>query len=82
MTKETKNFIETYKLNKAELETLKTENIEDIVEKVANLEEEIFEKVFEYFDKWLFGEAPKARFNYWLKKAGLTEAEANIWATL
>lgn len=46
---------------------------------VAELSDEQFEKMYEAYDKWLFGETSKSRFNYWLKKTGLTLEEWEVW---
>ena len=81
MTELTKMIINRYEWNEDELNVLNTVGYEVIAEKVRNLDDNTFEKVDTYFEAWLFGECPKARLNYWLKKANLTEAEYNIWKT-
>lgn len=52
---------------------------EEISEILASVSDEVFEKLIYWFDKWVFGEAPKARANYWLKKVGITEDEFWLW---
>lgn len=55
---------------------------EEISEILAKVSDEVFEKLNYWFDKWVFGEAPKARVNYWLKKVGITEDEYWIWQAM
>jgi hypothetical protein len=55
---------------------------EEISEILANVADEVFEKLNYWFDKWVFGEAPKARANYWLNKVGITEDEYWMWQAM
>ena len=55
---------------------------EEISEILANVADEVFEKLNYWFDKWAFGEAPKARANYWLHKVGITEDEYWKWQAM
>ena len=55
-------------------------NINEINTIIANMEDKTFEKLNYWFDQWFFEKAPKARFNYWLKKAGITEEEYWMWS--
>ena len=52
---------------------------EEISEILANVSDEVFEKLNYWFDEWVFGKAPKARVNYWLKKVSITEDEYWMW---
>ena len=53
--------------------------LEEVKEILSNAEETAFDKLVEWNDKWQFGEAPKARVNYWLKKIGITFEEWQLW---
>ena len=55
---------------------------EEISEILANVADEVFEKLSYWFDEWVFGEAPKARVNYWLNKVGITEEEYWMWQAM
>ena len=55
---------------------------EEISEILANVADEVFEKLNYWFDKWAFGEAPKARANYWLNKVGITEDGYWMWQAM
>ena len=55
---------------------------EEISEILANATDEVFEKLNYWFNEWVFGEAPKARANYWLKKVGITEEEYWFWQAM
>lgn len=55
---------------------------EEISEILASVADEVFEKLNYWFDAWVFGEAPKARANYWLKKVGITEDEYWMWQAM
>ena len=33
-------------------------------------------------DEWFSGSAPKARFNYWLRKVGISEDEYWMWSAM
>lgn len=48
------------------------EQISDIL---CSIPDEWFDKLNHWFDEWFFGSAPKARFNYWLRKVGISEDE-------
>jgi len=77
----TSYLIKYYKWSEKELELLETIGYETISQKMSDLDEETFDKVTEYFEKWLLGEVRKDRLNYWLKKTNLTVEELNIWMT-
>lgn len=81
MSNTTRYLLNNYKWNSEELEVLNTIGYEGVNDKVVNLDDNIFNKVDELFEAWLFGECPKAKLNYWMKKANLTDAEWNIWKT-
>ena len=55
---------------------------EEISEILASVADEVFEKLSYWFDEWVFGNAPKARVNYWLNKVGITEEEYWMWQAL
>ena len=48
----------------------------------AAMDDTTFDKVTDYFTGWILRENPKARFNYWAKKAGVTEEMVNIYLTI
>lgn len=53
--------------------------LEEIKNIAVNSSNEAFEKLTYWYYEWLFGSAPKARVNYWLKKVGLTLEEWELW---
>ena len=55
---------------------------EEISEILVNVTDKVFEKLNYWFDEWVFGEAPKTRVNYWLKKVGITEEEYWLWRAM
>lgn len=55
---------------------------EEISEILASATDEVFEKLNYWFTEWMFGKAPKARANYWLKKVGITEDEYWLWQAM
>lgn len=81
-TRTNAEIINTYDWNEEELKVLQTENIETLMQKVADLDEKVFQMVTETFTGWLLGENTRKKFRYWLKKSGLSEAELNIWCTI
>jgi hypothetical protein len=46
------------------------------------MDDNTFDHIDKYFNAWLMGEAPKARLNYWIKKAGVTVEMVNIYFTV
>ena len=48
------------------------EQISDIL---CAIPDKWFDKLNYWFNEWLFGSAPKVRFNYWLRKVGISEDE-------
>ena len=62
-------------------EELIQNHFEDICNKFANMSDYEYDKLFTYFDKWLLGECPKSRLNYWMRKTGTSIEELNIFAT-
>ena len=55
------------------------EQISDIL---CAIPDEWFNKLGYWFDEWCSGSAPKARFNYWLRKVGITEDEYWMWSAM
>lgn len=55
---------------------------EEISDIIYGLSDYVFEKLSYWFEEWAYEKAPKARFNYWLKKAGITEDEYWLWHDL
>lgn len=53
--------------------------LEEIKEILYHANEEAFDKLVDWTDKWHFGEAPKSRVDYWLKKIGITFEEWQLW---
>lgn len=80
MPKIAKEMLDRYNWTPVEEEIIKT-RFEEVLEKFWNMPEEVADKLFGYFDKWLMGECPKARLNYWMRKTGTTVEELNIYAT-
>lgn len=78
----TTEIIARYNWTAAEVETLTTFGIEKIDEIFAELDDNTFDHIDLYFNAWLMGEAPKARLNYWMKKANVTVEMVNIYFTL
>ena len=78
----TSEIIARYSWTPAEIATLETLGIDRIDEIFAEMADTTFEKLSNYYTGWLLGENPKARFNYWAKKTGVTEEMVNIYLTL
>ena len=78
----TSEIITRYSWTPAEIATLETLGIDRIDEIFAEMADTTFEKLSNYYTGWLLGENPKARFNYWAKKAGVTEEMVNIYLTI
>lgn len=78
----TQFLLNNFEWDAEETKILETIGYEPIAEKIYNLPDKEYYKLIDYFQKWLMGEAPKARLNYWLKKTCVTEKELNIWMTL
>lgn len=74
-------IINRWNWNAAEIDTLNALGIDKIDEIFANMDDNTFGHIDLYFNAWLMGEAPKARLNYWLKKAGVTVEMVNIYFT-
>ena len=55
------------------------EQISDILGAIAD---DWFDKLNYWFAEWQNDTAPKARFNYWLKKIGITEDEYWMWSAM
>ena len=55
------------------------EQISDIL---CNIPDKWFDKLNYWFNEWCLGSAPKARFNYWLQKAGISEDEYWMWSAM
>lgn len=55
---------------------------EQISEILCNIPDDWFEKLNYWFDEWCMGSAPKARFNYWLCKVGISEDEYWMWSAM
>ena len=81
MTKKTKDFLNRYNVTEAERKVLETIGLEGVIAKFTAMDEHTWEKLGDYFTGWLLGDNPKARFNYWARKAGVTEAEMDIYMT-
>ena len=73
-------MLNNYNLSATEEEIVRN-HFQETIEKFLNMSEETLETRCSYFDKWLMGEAPKARLNYWMKKTNTTVEEINIWMT-
>ena len=78
----TSEIINRWNWNAAEIDTLNTLGIEKIDEIFTNMDDNTFDHIDLYFNAWLMGEAPKARLNYWMKKAGVTVEMVNIYFTV
>ena len=52
---------------------------EEVAKIICSVEDAVAEKLFYWWGEWVFGDAPKARVNYWLKKVGITEDEMWMW---
>ena len=78
----TSEIIARYSWTPAEITTLETLGIDRIDEIFAAMDDTTFDKVTDYFTGWILRENPKARFNYWAKKAGVTEEMVNIYLTV
>ena len=55
---------------------------EQVSEILDSVDSEWFDKLNAWFEAWTMGEAPKARFTYWLRKVGITEDEYWMWSAL
>ena len=75
-------IINRWNWNAAEIDTLNTLGIDKIDEIFANMDDNTFDHIDLYFNAWLMREAPKARLNYWMKKAGVTVEMVNIYFTI
>jgi len=78
----TSEIIDRYNWNEAEIETLKKYGIDKIYEIFEELDDNTFDHLDMYYMGWLFGETPKARLNYWMKKTNITLEMLNIYFTL
>ena len=78
----TSEIIARYSWTPAEITTLETLGIDRIDEIFAAMDDTTFDKVTDYFTGWILRENPKARFNYWAQKAGVTEEMVNIYLTI
>lgn len=52
---------------------------EEISAILVALDDQTFDKLMQWFDRYTFGECPKARVNYWLAKVGITLDELWLW---
>ena len=55
---------------------------EEISEILCAVADDWFDKLNYWFDEWMSGNAPKARFNYWLRKIGISEDEYWLWSAM
>ena len=46
---------------------------------VAELTDEQYDKMYSAYEEWQFDNKSKSRFDYWLKKTGLTLQEWEVW---
>ena len=55
---------------------------EEISNIIATLDDYTWDKLWYWFDKYIYGECKKERVNYWLTKAGITLDEMWVWESM
>ena len=78
--KEAERMLKTYNMSPAEEELVRN-HFQEVIEKFLNMDDRTHDILTDYFTKWICGECPKARLNYWMKKTNTTVEELNIWMT-